>query len=131
MEVHDHCSVDGKTAALFGFVGWPSTTRADHRETLPDLVVQQLVRCFGAAAERPKHVFIEDWSRNAFVCHPLDLAGPQDHPKVGTRVVRQAIWQDRLVIASAETAEQSPGLIDGAFVAAEAAVRLLDAAHQK
>ena len=123
MEVHDHCSIDTDTAALFGFVGWPSATRIRHKEQLPDLVIQQLVRCFGQAAAQPKHVFIEDWSRNDLIAQPQDLAEPQSHPDVGPEIVRRPIWRDRLVFAAAELATYNPGLIDGAFVAAEHAAQ--------
>ena len=132
MEVHDHCSADGETAALFGFIGWPSAVRNQHKDNLPDLIVQQLVRCFGQSAAQPTHVLIEDWSCNALIAHPLDLSGQQSHPDVGPEIVRQPIWQDRVVFAAAETARQSPGLIEGAFVAAQtAATSLLSVAKAK
>ncbi len=125
MEVHDHCSVDGQTAALFGFVGWPHGARAQHRDQLPALIEQQLTRCFGPQAANPQGIFIEDWSDNALIAQPDDLLGPQAHPAVGPDIVRQPAWENRLVFATAETAARSPGLIEGAFIAAENAARLI------
>lgn len=125
MEVHDHCSTDGETAALFGFVGWPHSARAMHRDQLPALIEQQLIRCLGDDAANPKGIFIEDWSENNLIAQPDDLLGPQAHPAVGADVVRQLTWNNRLVFAAAETASHSPGLIEGAFIAAENAARLI------
>ena len=125
MEVHDHCSIDGDTAALFGFVGWPYSVRAEQRSQLQTAIVEQLGRCFGQEALSPLHVLVEDWSANKFIVHPSDLVGPQSHPAVGPEIVRVPIWQGRLVFAAAETSRQSPGLIDGAFFAAETAAHSL------
>ena len=80
---------------------------------------------FGREAPSPLHVLVEDWSANKFIAHASDLVGPQSHPEVGPEIVRQPIWQGRLVFGAAETSRQSPGLIDGALFAAETAVQSL------
>ncbi len=125
MEVHDHCSANNEIAALFGFVGWPSPMRTQHKDQLPSLIERQLVGCFGEEAAAPEDIMIEDWSDNDLITHPQDLTGPQNHPNVAPAIVRQSIWGNKLVFASAELAGQSPGLIDGAFVAAELAAHTL------
>lgn len=117
VEVHDHCSADGETAALFGFVGVPAEVRANQLEALERAVRDQLVRCFGAAAENPLAVHIEDWSLNPFICAAADLAGPAQHPGVAPQVIRESHFDGRLRFAVAETAVENPGLIDGALEA--------------
>ncbi len=55
VEIHDHCSSDGREAALFGFVGWPHQQRHDHPEALREEIRQQLIRCFGDWAALSAH----------------------------------------------------------------------------
>lgn len=119
MEAHDHCGPDGNPAAIFGFLGWPRQMRAEHAGNLKDLIATQLERCFGTP---PSEVCIEDWACDPFTASPEDLAGPMDHPSVGPEILRSAHFDGRLVFAGAEVAEQSPGLIEGAFSAADHAV---------
>ncbi|MGH1417929.1 MAG: flavin monoamine oxidase family protein [Hyphomicrobiaceae bacterium] len=127
MEVHDHCSSDKRTSALFGFIGWPHGARLQHRDKLPDLIKQQLVKCLGTKAATPEAILIEDWSENRLIAQSLDLLAPQTHPEVGAKIVRQPIWNNRLAFAAAETASQSPGLIEGALVAAGQVVNSIQA----
>lgn len=126
-EVHDHCSEDERVSSLFGFVGWPYEARVRHRDQLPTLIEQQLVRCLGPEAATPEAILIEDWSENDLIARPEDLLGQQAHPEIGPEIVRQPVWHGRLVFAGAETALRSPGLIEGAFIAAEHVVGSLEA----
>ena len=41
------------------------------------------------------------------------------HPDVGPDILRQAHFNDRIWFAVSESAERSPGLVEGAFDAAE------------
>jgi len=95
--------------------------RERHRAELSTLIVDQLVRCFGSEAKAPRGVFIEDWATNARITRPEDLSEPQHHPRVGPSILRDIIYRDRLAFASAETSRVSPGVLEGAFHAAEAA----------
>lgn len=132
MEVHDHSSADGETAALFGFVGSPHDMREVHRSKLAALIVEQLVRCFGPEAQAPIGVFIEDWASNPWITQPDDLSGAQQHPSVGPSVLRDMIFHNRLTFASAETSSVSPGVLEGALHAAENAVgRVLSAIEEQ
>jgi len=119
MEAHDHSGPEGTPAAIFGFLGWPHQMRLEHADRLKDLIAAQLERCFGSL---PNKIWIEDWARDPFTAAPDDLLGPMDHPSVGPEVLRVKHCEDRLILAGAETAVQSPGLIEGALVAADHAV---------
>lgn len=115
VEIHDHCSTGGKEAALFGFVGWPHTVRHSHTDALRDAVAQQLIRCFGEEGGAFTALYIEDWAQNQNICSDLDLSQPPAHPDVTPDVLRAPQYDGRLFLSAAETATQSPGLIDGAL----------------
>jgi len=121
VEAHDHCGPDGSPAALFGFIGWPRETRLQAGCDLEAHVRAQLQRCFGEDSPAPLSVHIEDWAGDPLVASPSDLAGPMMHPDVGPEILRQPHADGRVWFAGAETAARSPGLIEGAFDAAERA----------
>lgn len=116
VEGHDHCSADGSTAALWGFIGWPHEMRMEMGEAkLKQKVLAQLKRCFGSDSPDPRSITIEEWSQDPFVTSPNDLTGAMHHPSVGPDRLRRGYAQDRILFAGAETAITSPGLIEGAF----------------
>jgi len=119
VEVHDHSGPDGTPAALFGFVGWPHERRAELGDGLADAVRAQLGHCFGAAAPTPTDIHIKDWASDPLVAIAADRDGPGAHPAVGPATVRDIHFDGNVSFAVAETAAQSPGLIEGALVAAE------------
>jgi len=118
VEGHDHCSHDGSTAALWGFIGWPHDMRVSMGDELKNQVLEQLKRCFGKDALEPISITIEDWSQDPLVTSPNDLTGTMHHPSVGPNVLRQGHCNNRIWFAGAEVAQRSPGLIEGAFDAA-------------
>lgn len=120
-EIHDHTPAGDECGALFGFVVWDAAQRAADPAGLRAAVRDQLARCFGPAAADPDALVIEDWAANPLICAPRDLAGPAQHPDVGPDVLRAAHLGGRLWLAVSETAAVSPGLIEGAFSAGEAA----------
>ena len=118
VEGHDHCSHDGKTSALWGFIGWPHDMRISMGAELEMQVQAQLERCFGDDSPEPTSITIEDWSQDPLVTSPNDLTGPMHHPSVGPNVLRKGHCDKRIWFAGAEVAQRSPGLIEGAFDAA-------------
>jgi len=122
VEANDHSGPKGEPAAIFGFVGWPSDARTNLGADLEAHVRAQLMRCFEPDAPEPFAIHIADWAADPFVTTPRDLTGPVDHPKVGPALLRAPQADSRLWFASSEIAVQSPGLIEGAFIAAEHAV---------
>lgn len=119
MEAHDHSGPTGDPAAIFGFLGWPRAMRMQAGAALEAHIQGQLRRCFGADAPEPEAICIEDWAADPLVATPEDLSGPMDHPRAGPNLLRQAHAGGRLRFAGAETAAESPGLIEGALLAAE------------
>ncbi|MGI9350481.1 MAG: flavin monoamine oxidase family protein [Rhizobiaceae bacterium] len=125
VECHDHCGQEGSPAALWGFIGWPPHVRAELGETLKEHIRTQLKRCFGEQNPDPMAIHVEDWATNPFVTTPQDLIDPINHPDVGPDVLRNFYFDNRICFAGSETAERSPGLIEGAFDAAERAVHTI------
>lgn len=128
VEAHDHSGPDGSPAAIFGFVGWPHDRRSEIGAALETHVRAQLKRCFGPDSPEPLSIHIEDWAVDHHITAPEDLAGPMAHPSVGAALLRQPHADGRLWFAGSETAARSPGLIEGAFDAAEQTVAQLLAA---
>lgn len=122
VEAHDHSGAKGSPAALFGFIGWPHTMRSEAGPKLETAVRDQLSRCFGPDTPSPRSVHIEDWAGNPLVTSPQDLTGPMAHPQVGPGILRDAHGEGRIRFAGSEAAHRSPGLIEGAFDAAEQTV---------
>lgn len=128
VEIHDHCNTGGSEAALFGFVGWPHTARQSHADALRDAITQQLVRCFGDEGGAYSALHIEDWARHPHTCSDLDLSQPPAHPDVMPDILRAPQYDGRLFLSVAETATQSPGLIDGALsIGTDTAARIIEA----
>ncbi|OED38821.1 hypothetical protein AB833_18320 [Chromatiales bacterium (ex Bugula neritina AB1)] len=121
VEIHDHCGSDGSPAALFGFMGLTLEQRQKHRDALPSLIIEQLRRCFGEQATTPTYLWIEDWALTRSVCSATDCNGEAQHPEVRPAALRQALLGGKVHFATAELATESPGLINGALVAGEAA----------
>ena len=117
-EAHDHTSARGD-AALFGFVGTP----VGHRDPalLEQAILAQLERCLGPEGGRPVELRVKDWAKDEWICSEADRTGPQAHPNVGSERLRSGHLDHRLWFCAAETAAQSPGLIEGALLAGEAA----------
>jgi len=118
-ELHDHTPASAEVGALFGFVGIGATERAADPEGLRAAILDQLVRCFGPEAGAPSELVIKDWAQEPLICSALDLATPPEHPGIGPETLRAGHLGGRLWFAVSESADQSPGLIDGAFSAGE------------
>ncbi len=130
-EIHDHCSLDGSGAALFGFIGWPHQMRKSRGPELKDLIADQLVRCFGDQAGHYSALHIKDWATSETICSQQDLISPPAHPEVTSNRLRDPHFDGRLFFCVSETSPQSPGLIEGAFTAAQLTATRLIAEFQQ
>lgn len=129
-EAHDHCQHDAAVHAIFGFIGWPPHIRKRHGRELESRINEQLVHCFGSRARGIRQIHVQDWADNPFICTPLDLHGPQNHPELVSDAFRHLHADSRLAFAVAEVSARSPGLIEGAFDAAEQAAKNIQRAFQ-
>ncbi len=130
-EIHDHCSTGGASAALFGFIGWTHQIRRSREHDLKDLIKDQLVHCFGDQAGRYSALHIKDWATSETICSKQDLTSPPAHPEVTSNRLRDPHFDGRLFFCTSETSTVSPGLIEGAFCAAQStATRLIAEFHR-
>ena len=105
--------------AIFGFLGVPASVRKNHRDDVINACKQQMVALFGERAAKPIKIYYKDWSDDAFTATPMDADGPQSHPQYRPIILSESEWQDRLFLASTETALQFGGFLEGALEAAD------------
>lgn len=117
-EIHDLSGPDGHPAALFGFVHrshagpqWSGDAR------------EQLIRLFGPQAAEPTSFHAKPWWEDPETA-PTEGAG-QEQRLLGHPILRRPLLDGRLHLSSTETAEASPGHLDGAVERAEATARLI------
>jgi monoamine oxidase len=118
-EVYDACSDNDETAALFGFFGLPAEIREQYLDSLPALIVRQMVGLFGPAAANPLRVVIQDWSQEPFTATSEDRMPAFEHPSYGHRALQLDHWQDKLYFCGTETASRSGGYLEGALAASD------------
>jgi monoamine oxidase len=116
-EVHDHTPADASVGAVFGFVQWSPDQRRADPDGLRTAIVAQLVRCFGPQAATPSALHIADWASHQNICSAADLQEPPRHPELAPASLRAAHFTGKLFFAVSETADVSPGLIEGALAA--------------
>jgi monoamine oxidase len=127
VEIHDHCSELSGRSALFGFVGIPFEQRDKYRDALEQAILEQLERCFGPKGRDVSKIILEDWGLNQDICSEKDRTEAGSHPEVLGGGLRDFHLDGRLLLAVAELAEESPGLIDGALMIGEqAGKRIVD-----
>nr|WP_246372050.1 FAD-dependent oxidoreductase [Gordonia humi] len=122
-EIHDHSGPGSGPGALFGFA--PSTAFRDGAD-IPSAFIHQLTRVFGEYAARPLDVVAADWRRERFTS-PAAAA-----PRAGTASYGHSVFQapvhGRLHWAATETATAFAGHVEGAILAAAAAVDRIERA---
>lgn len=112
VEVHDGCSADATTAALWGFIsGWH-----EYRDLAPDarreLVCAQLGGLFGAGASDPVRYVERDWSDDPYTNDEVVWFG--DPLPYGNPAFAEPQFGGRLVWAGTETAGAGAGHMEGA-----------------
>ena len=120
-ELHDASLPGAAEAALFGFVAWPPALRDRRRTALPELVARQLGVLFGAEAERPRELVIQDWATEPLTATEADHANGNAHPDYRP-IALPSPWGERITLAGAEVAPEFGGYLEGALAAAEAAL---------
>lgn len=119
-EVHDMSGPGGTPAALFGFAfapqGEPTISRG--------AVVAQLAAMFGPDASEPIEVIIQDW-RNELYTSPPDVEMLNDYQTFGHAAYSTPAMAGRLHWASTETAQTSPGHVEGALQAADRTAQII------
>jgi monoamine oxidase len=127
VEIHDACAMPERDggAALFGFVGVPAAMRRRVGEpVLRQHCLAQLARLFGPEAAAPLATRFKDWAADPLTA-TADDGDATGHPEPVREAWFDAPWSSRAVLAGSETAPAHPGYLEGALLAAEAAVARL------
>lgn len=122
VEIHDASDADGRSAALFGFVGASPAYRAGiGQQELARHCIAQLVRIFGEQAAMPLWHGVQDWAPEPETASALDQQPLHDHPRYGNTIAPRD-WAHRLWLAGTEQSPGFGGYLEGALEAAEDAV---------
>jgi len=118
-EVHDGCTDDGATAALWGFLSPAHEFRDLHVDERRQAVFVQLGRLFGARAADPVRYFERDWSNDP--CTNDEVIWLGDPLALGHPAFAEPVFAGHLVWAGTETAEVGGGHMEGAVRAGQRA----------
>ncbi|MCA1055875.1 FAD-dependent oxidoreductase [Rossellomorea aquimaris] len=119
-EIHD-ASPQAGYGALFGFFGIPAKMRHElGRERTLKLVIEQLTRLFGPAAEQPLTLLYKDWSSDPHTAVEKDREPLSSFPTYGP-VATAGLWEKNIVFAGTETSPEQGGHLEGALRSAERA----------
>ncbi|MEL3972071.1 FAD-dependent oxidoreductase [Rossellomorea oryzaecorticis] len=123
-EIHDASPPEGH-GALFGFFGIPAERRGElGKERTLQLVLEQLKRLFGHAAERPISLLYKDWSSDPLTAVKEDAQPLTGFPDYGP-AESSGVWERKLIFAGTETSPEHGGHLEGALRSADSAVRNL------
>jgi monoamine oxidase len=130
-EIHD-ASMEGGSAALFGFFGVP----ANVRRNVPEAALRahcrsQLARLFGPLAATPEADFIKDWARDPYTATGDDYDGSSPHLGVAPVNAPPGPWQAFVTSIASEWSRQFPGYVAGAIEAARIGVEALAARYRR
>lgn len=122
VEIHDASPSTGGEGALFGFIGVSPDIRQADNTGLRTAILHQFGEMFGPEAENPDALLLQDWAAEAATCTKADFAPLREHPAYDLPPALKGLMGGRLVFAGSETAREQGGFLEGALVAAEAAV---------
>ena len=120
---HDATTADHTHAALFGWVAENHPVRTDARADREAAIVSQLVRMFGAEAEKPKAYFECDWTCESYTTVPEEGGLPPGATMYGHPLLQTPIMDGRLLWAGTETSPIHGGYLDGAVYSGEQTAR--------
>ena len=127
---HDAVAPTGR-AALAGFLHPTGlqTLATEGKAALHKAIRTQLAHCFGSDAPAPTAIATSSWRTDPDTTPPDADPLYVEHPPTPPSVITRPHWNGRLLWASAETATEHPGYLDGAIEAGERAVQqVLEAA---
>ena len=111
-EIHDGCTPDGATAALWGFMSPDHAFRDLDPESRMHAVFDQLGRLFGPEAADPLRYVERDWSDDPYTND--EVVWLDDPLPYGQPALAQPQFDGRLVWAGTETADVGAGHMEGA-----------------
>ena len=122
-EVHDTSADMDDGYALFGFLGIPAQSRARFSaEELKQACLNQLADLFGKSALQPEASYLKDWALDSWVATDRDVMEQPVHPDMNLALHAEELAELNLGFAATEVARDEAGYLEGALLAAEAAV---------
>lgn len=129
-EIHD-ASHESSGGALFGFFSMPAHMRRElGKESVLQLVTEQLERLFGPESLHPQKVLYQDWAEEQETAVEEDLQPLREFPSYGP-IQLAGPWSRKIVFAGTEAASGYGGHLEGALRAAEHAVAEVSRAVKK
>jgi monoamine oxidase len=111
-EIHDACTPDGATAALWGFMSPDHAFRDLDPQARMHAVFDQLGRLFGQEAVDPMRYIERDWSDDPYTND--EVVWFDDPLPYGQPALAEPQFGGRLVWAGTETADAGAGHMEGA-----------------
>ena len=123
VEIHDGSSTQDSGFALFGFIGLPLAVRTQFsNEQLKSQCVDQLGVLFGQEALDIEARYLKDWAQDKWVATDQDNMESPRHAEFAAIKHQEELELLRLHFAASEFAQLEPGYLEGALLAADAAV---------
>lgn len=123
VEIHDGSSTQDSGFALFGFIGLPLAVRTQFsNEQLKSQCIDQLGVLFGQEALDIEASYLKDWAQDKWVATDQDSKESPRHAEFAIIKHQEELKSLRLHLASSEFAQLEPGYLEGALLAADAAV---------
>jgi monoamine oxidase len=119
-EVFDCCAEDSAqpgAGALGGFVALNAAQREHFRRSLALLTDSQLAQLYGVQAQGG-NLFLQDWAEERWTCSAADRSQPPQAPQADP-LLRQPLWDGRLLLGGSETAAHGAGHMEGALESAD------------
>jgi len=127
VEIHDACCSQTQGFALFGFIGIPATQRLQlSQKALKQACLKQLADIFGHDAYRFEKCYIKDWASDTEICTGQDQSEGSRHPQIDMQACENALLNENLYFAGSEFASAEAGYLEGALIAANAALLKLE-----
>lgn len=127
VEIHDSSATEDDGFALFGFIGVPASHRQKvSTDELKRACLSQLVRIFGEQAMQVEETYLTDWATNALIASQADIDEQPNHPLIDLTPYQQNLNENGLYFGGSEVASRDAGYLQGAIVAATAAVEALN-----
>ncbi len=122
-EIHDASNADQKPYGLTGFLSIPAVQR-NHKELLIQDIFSQLAAIYGTQAGKPLTFFYQDWAQEQYTATEFDQPPMHEHPVYQPPAGKISIWDNTILFAGSETADQQGGYLEGALNSAERAVSI-------
>lgn len=120
-EIHDGSNDNQGPYGLTGFIGIPAVQRKQQHPG--EAILHQLALIYGEAAAQPTAFFYQDWAQERYTATEYDQPPMIEHPFYSPPEGKTSVWNQTLLFAGTETADQHGGYLEGALVSAVRAVK--------